>query len=1221
MYFLVVSTIITQRRIKTEMSSRNGLRYWEISLVMLFFVQTTRSEINVALSGTATQSSDQELHRWLAPNAIDNCTNQNISSNCCIHTKTNTHKQAWWRVDLGLERTIQRITIYYRHNSEYRFGGYSLYVSNSTTIPPQGTLCYEDNSSVWTGVSLNPTHECPSVGRYVIVYNKRETPKTRDWYDDYAVLELCEVQVFGCPTGIYGIGNCNTFCSASCFGGNCNALSGHCFYCEDGKYGDLCQQTCVANCNQRCEKDSGRCIGCVTGKTGDVCNGDCPANCVSCSQSLATNCFECIDGKHGEACQFDCSPNCRDETCIKDNGYCLGECVDGKYGNTCEIDCPSGCQGNTCNKTNGYCSACIRGKRGNRCEDNCPSRCMTCSQLSNECYECISGKYGPVCSQNCLGTCKNNICQRNYGNCTDCPAGKYGNLCDKDCSANCLNDECNIRSGVCEGCKKRYFGQDCNSQCEPECKICGQSNGICTECTDSLYGANCSIPCGNCERCRKDTGECLSMCAAGYEGNTCMARIMPPSSDSTGTIVGVLVGILVLVVIIIVILLIIRRRRQNSAKDKPFECINRNGQSHSFHHNGINDESNNTNVYSEPEPEAKYVKETKTGEGHVYINANDVTKDEHPGSVYANTDIDDCYYNAVDPGTAISELKTMVKTKMLNKAKVFEDEYKALPTGDLHANKIGMKSENKSKNRFKTTFPYDHSRVVLDKVDKDSNSDYINANYIDGVSLPAEYIATQGPIDKTIDDFWRMIWQLQSGKIVMLTNLVEGTKKKCAKYWPDEGEPMVTKHFSIVQDRERVYAFYVIRDITITEKKTKSTRQIHQFHYTTWPDHGTPDPNELVVFHRRVIKYKNSLPGKMVVHCSAGIGRTGTFIALDALWKHGRQVGAVDVNRYIKTMRKDRVNMVQTSEQYIALHHILIEAFDLPDTLVSREKFHTTLTSLQSGSPENQTKLRQEYQLTQDLKPIYTADDCRTGSLPANGNKNRDQKSLPVDKFRVYLNSPAQGSTDYINAVEIPSYTSRNGYIVTQNPLQNTVVDLLTMIMDYDCDTVVIIENDNLEWLPEKDSEKSHGGFVIKHEADSSSLSKTDITDFIISNKEHKYESRVRVFHMSAWDKEALIPQNSQGLLQLLEIVDSRRKSNQSKQTVVMCRDGYSQSGLFCCISNARDQIKTDEEVDIFQIVRQLLFRRPEFVTCYDQYQCCYNTIRDYLDTTDVYMN
>ncbi|XP_069109705.1 fucolectin-5-like, partial [Argopecten irradians] len=262
---------------------------------------------NVALRRSAIQSSEQDVNKWPARNAIDGCINQDINSGCCSVTKAGRYKQAWWRVDLGVFWTIDYITIYYRSGSGHRFGGYSLYTTNYTAIPPQGIPCYEDNSSLPSDLNLNPTHVCPSVARYVTVYNKRETPPTRVWYDNYAVLELCEVQVFGCPIGTYGSVNCNNNCSASCFGGNCNAVSGHCFYCSPGKYGDLCQQNCAPNCNMSCEKDSGDCIGCIDGKTGDLCSNDCQANCVSCSQSSATDCFECINGKHGGSCQLDCS--------------------------------------------------------------------------------------------------------------------------------------------------------------------------------------------------------------------------------------------------------------------------------------------------------------------------------------------------------------------------------------------------------------------------------------------------------------------------------------------------------------------------------------------------------------------------------------------------------------------------------------------------------------------------------------------------------------------------------------------------------------------------------------------------------------------------------------------------------------------------------------------------------------------------------------------------
>ncbi|XP_069127387.1 fucolectin-3-like [Argopecten irradians] len=194
------------------MSSRNGLRYWKIFLVMLFFVQTTRSEINVATMGFASQSSDQLTDNWKAGKAIDKCTNQDINNDCCTHTKAGHYKQAWWRVDLKQAMTIQRITIYYRANSEYRFWWILTLRVKLYQSPTQGILCYKDNSSLSSDVSLNPTHECPSVARYVTVYNKRETPPLRAWYGNYSVLELCEVQVFGCQKGRYGSGNCDNLC-------------------------------------------------------------------------------------------------------------------------------------------------------------------------------------------------------------------------------------------------------------------------------------------------------------------------------------------------------------------------------------------------------------------------------------------------------------------------------------------------------------------------------------------------------------------------------------------------------------------------------------------------------------------------------------------------------------------------------------------------------------------------------------------------------------------------------------------------------------------------------------------------------------------------------------------------------------------------------------------------------------------------------------------------
>ncbi|XP_069128367.1 receptor-type tyrosine-protein phosphatase U-like [Argopecten irradians] len=224
-----------------------------------------------------------------------------------------------------------------------------------------------------------------------------------------------------------------------------------------------------------------------------------------------------------------------------------------------------------------------------------------------------------------------------------------------------------------------------------------------------------------------------------------------------------------------------------------------------------------------------------------------------------------------------------------------------------------------------------------------------------------------------------------------------------------------TKHFNIRLDRERTYAFYVLRDISVTQTKTKEVRQIHQFHFIAWPDHGTPNNLELVLFHRRVSSYRTNLTGQMVVHCSAGIGRTGTFIGLDVLSKEEKKTGRVDISQYIRTMRKDRMNMVQTHEQYIALHELLVEAADLADTLIPSSRFHDALSELSpAGKPTNQTK---EFEKLLTIVPKYDCNKYTAGMMKENKDKNRTMSNIAVDTFRAFLRSQPGGRTDYINAV------------------------------------------------------------------------------------------------------------------------------------------------------------------------------------------------------------
>ncbi|XP_033738344.1 multiple epidermal growth factor-like domains protein 10 isoform X2 [Pecten maximus] len=601
------------------MSVRKSLGYWVIFLILLFIVPASRPEINVALTGTASQSSDDQS-RWGAGRVIDNCTTQTVNSNCCSHTKSGTYKEAWWRVDLGQTKTILYVTIYYRGGYANRFGGYSLYLSNTTSYT-QGVLCYKDHSSLASDVQLNPTHSCPYVARYVIVYNQRDTPKKYDWYDDYAVLELCEVQVFGCPTGTYGNDNCNNPCSESCFGGNCNPVSGSCFYCFAGMYGDFCQVPCTANCYNACEKNSGHCIGCIAGKTGDLCDTDCPVNCVICNQTLAAHCYECVNGMHGETCHLACSDGCKDKTCMKDNGYCLEcitgkygntcgsdcsinckdrkcrksdghclECVDGKHGDICESDCSNNCENKLCKK-DGHCLACIPGKQGNLCDVNCPSNCVTCDQTTDQCFGCIPGFYGNTCNRMCSDNCKDNTCIQHNAICTGCDPGFHGYTCYQTCSAKCKDQICNQNSGLCAECVAGLYGPNCNLTCPVSCQDeCDRDNGECKGCVEGFHGDHCSKVCpDNCinSLCLQENGHCTE-CKAGYFNDHC-DRSCPPTckvnvcDQITGsctvtteanslniTAVGIGSGCgLVILALVIVIMVLVRRQSREKSDTTP----------------------------------------------------------------------------------------------------------------------------------------------------------------------------------------------------------------------------------------------------------------------------------------------------------------------------------------------------------------------------------------------------------------------------------------------------------------------------------------------------------------------------------------------------------------------------------------------------------------------------------------------------------------------------
>uniref|UniRef100_A0A4W5RUJ4 protein-tyrosine-phosphatase n=1 Tax=Hucho hucho TaxID=62062 RepID=A0A4W5RUJ4_9TELE len=232
--------------------------------------------------------------------------------------------------------------------------------------------------------------------------------------------------------------------------------------------------------------------------------------------------------------------------------------------------------------------------------------------------------------------------------------------------------------------------------------------------------------------------------------------------------------------------------------------------------------------------------------------------------------------------------------------------------------------ENRGKNRYNNILPYDSTRVKLSYVDDDPCSDYINASYIPGNNFRREYIATQGPLPGTKDDFWKMVWEQNVHNVVMVTQCVEKGRVKCDHYWPFDQDPLYYGDLIVQMLSESVLPEWTIREFKIcSEDQLNYSKVVRQFHYTVWPDHGVPETTQsLIQFVRTVRDYINrtSGSGATVAHCSAGVGRTGTFISLDRVLQQLDTKDTVDIYGAVFDLRLHRSHMVQTECQYAYLH-------------------------------------------------------------------------------------------------------------------------------------------------------------------------------------------------------------------------------------------------------------------------------------------------------------
>uniref|UniRef100_A0A8C7ZIN7 Receptor-type tyrosine-protein phosphatase delta n=1 Tax=Oryzias sinensis TaxID=183150 RepID=A0A8C7ZIN7_9TELE len=580
---------------------------------------------------------------------------------------------------------------------------------------------------------------------------------------------------------------------------------------------------------------------------------------------------------------------------------------------------------------------------------------------------------------------------------------------------------------------------------------------------------------------------------------------------------------------------------------------------------------------------------------------------------------------ASHPPVPISELTDHIERLKANDNLKFSQEYESVDPGQQFTWENSNLEVNKPKNRYANVIAYDHSRVVLSSIEGVPGSDYINANYIDGYRRQNAYIATQGALPETFGDFWRMVWEQHSANIIMMTKLEEKSRVKCDQYWPTRG----TETYGLIQvtllDTVEL-ATYSVRTFALYKVNgSNEKREVRHFQFTAWPDHGVPEhPTPFLAFLRRVKACNPPDAGPMVVHCSAGVGRTGCFIVIDAMTERIKHEKTIDVYGHVTLMRSQRNYMVQTEDQYIFIHDAVLEAVTCGNTEVPARNLYSYIQRLTQIEPgENVTGMELEFKRLASAK-AHTSRFV-SANLPCNKFKNRLVNIMPYETTRVCL-QPIRGveGSDYINASFIDGYRQQRAYIATQGPLAETTEDYWRMLWEHNSTIVVMLtklremgrEKCHQYWPAERSARYQY--FVVDPMAEYN-MPQYILREFKVTDARDGQSRTVRQFQFTDWPEQG-VPKSGEGFIDFIgQVHKTKEQFGQDGPITVHCSAGVGRTGVFITLSIVLERMRYEGVVDIFQTVKMLRTQRPATVQTEDQYQFCYRASLEYLGSFDHY--
>nr|XP_057930093.1 protein tyrosine phosphatase receptor type Fa isoform X7 [Doryrhamphus excisus] len=576
------------------------------------------------------------------------------------------------------------------------------------------------------------------------------------------------------------------------------------------------------------------------------------------------------------------------------------------------------------------------------------------------------------------------------------------------------------------------------------------------------------------------------------------------------------------------------------------------------------------------------------------------------------------------PPIATCDLNDHIERLKANDGLRFSQEYESIDPGQQFTWEHSNMEINKPKNRYANVIAYDHSRVLLTPVDGVSGSDYVNANYVDGYRKQNAYIATQGPLPETLSDFWRLVWEQRTCTIVMMTRLEEKSRVKCDQYWPSRG----TETYGMIQvtmlDTVEL-ATYSVRTFALYKNGSSERREVRQFQFMAWPDHGVPEyPTPTLAFLRRIKACNPPDAGPMVVHCSAGVGRTGCFVVIDAMLERMKHEKSVDIYGHVTCMRAQRNYMVQTEDQYIFIHEALLEAATCGNTEVPARNLYVHIQKL-SQVPLGEAVTAMELEFKKLANSKAHTSRFVSANLPCNKFKNRLVNIMPFESSRVCL-QPIRGveGSDYINGSFIDGYRLQKAYMATQGPLAETTEDFWRMLWEHNSTIVVMLtklremgrEKCHQYWPAERSARYQY--FVVDPMAEYN-MPQYILREFKVTDARDGQSRTIRQFQFTDWPEQG-VPKTGEGFIDFIgQVHKTKEQFGQDGPITVHCSAGVGRTGVFITLSIVLERMRYEGVVDVFQTVKTLRTQRPAMVQTEDQYQLCYRAALEYLGSFDHY--